>query len=241
MQQAVRNVDPEFMHTAVDNALQTVAERISEFENSPDPEVQQKAVVRSLELLNAIGACSPHCSAKMGDLYNADPNEVLRDANKIAHLKALFAELTNTENLQQMHLDISNAMALAMTRANDEQQEYIKRLKNTAQHSPHMQEAIDEHEHLTEKAISSKRDNAMFDPLRVIGHLWAVLIHMHFIVQVEDEFYPLGFKHEISTNDEFLDFNRKRFANGSEGDVLPGAGPAAMSQGLPPGLKIGSN
>lgn len=227
MQQAVRNMEPEFLYTAVDNALKTFASRVSEFETN---------VPVALELLNAIADCSPDCRSKMGDLYKATPQDVLREPSKVAQLKSLFKELTQTDTLQQMHVDITNTMTLAMTRANAEQEAYTQRLKDTLKHSPHMQEALDEHEHLTGKAISSKRDNAMFDPLRVIGHLLAVLIHMHFIVPVEDEFYPLGFKHQIPTNDEFLDLNREMFANT---DVLPGAGPAAMQQGLPPGLKVG--
>jgi hypothetical protein len=235
MQQAVRNLNPEFLHTAVDNALTTFASRIAEFENSSDPKVHQKAVTSALELLNAVADCSPDCRTRMGDLYKASAQEVLNDAAKVAQLKELFAQLTQTEALQQMHLDITNTMATAMTRANAEQEAYTQRLKDKLKNSPHMQEAIDEHEHLTSKAISSKRDNAMFDPLRVIGHLFAVLIHMHFIVAVEDEFYPLGFKHEIPKNDEFLDLNREMFANT---DVLPGAMPA-MQQALPPGLKVG--
>lgn len=237
MQQAVRNLHPEFLHTAVENALNDFASRVSEFENSSDPVVQQKAVTTALELLNAVADCSPECRDKMGDLYKASASEVLNDAAKVAQLKELFAQLTQAEALQQMHLDITNTMAIAMTRANADQEAYTQRLKDKLKNSQHMQEAIDEHEHLTEKAISSKRDNAMFDPLRVIGHLLAVLIHMHFIVAVEDEFYPLGFKHEIPDTDEFLDLNRKMFSNT---DVLPGAAPAAMSQGLPPGLKIGA-
>ncbi len=237
MQQAVRNMDPQFLYAAVDNALKTFASRVSEFENNPDPMVQKKAVTVAVELLNAIADCSPDCRAKMGDLYQATPQEILSDSSKVSKLKSLFTQLTQTEALQQMHVDIKNTMALAMTRANAEQEAYTQRLKNKLKHSSHMQEAIDEHEHLTNKSISSKRDNAMFDPLRVIGHLLAVLIHMHFIVTVEDEFYPLGFKHKIPTNDEFLDLNREMFANT---DVLPGAGPAAMPQGLPPGLKLGA-
>lgn len=237
MQQAVRNLDPEFLHTAVDNALSSFAARIAEFENSADPKVRQKAVTSTLELLNAVADCSPDCRARMGDLYQAAAHEVLNDASKAAQLKQLCEQLTQTESLQQMHLDITNTMATAMTRANAEQVAYTQRLKDKLKNSPHMQEAIDEHEHLTSKAISSKRDNAMFDPLRVIGHLLAVLIHMHFIVKVEDEFYPLGFKHEVPKNDEFLDLNREMFSNS---DVLPGAAPAAMQQALPPGLKIGA-
>jgi hypothetical protein len=236
MQQAVRNLNPEFLHTAVDNALNSFASRVSEWENAADPKVQQKAVTASLDLLNAVADCSPDCRDKMGDLYKASAQEVLLDLAKVAQLKELFAQLTQTEALEQMHLDITNTMATAMTRANAEQEAYTQRLKDKLKHSQHMQEALDEHEHLTGKAISSKRDNAMFDPLRVIGHLFAVLIHMHFIVAVEDEFYPLGFKHEIPKNDEFLDLNREMFANT---DVLPGAAPA-MPSALPPGLKIGA-
>lgn len=236
MQQAVRNMDPEFLNTAVDNAITTFASRIPELENSTDQKVHLKAVTSALELLNATADCSSDCRARMGDLYKASPQEVLLDSAKVAQLKELFTQLTRPEARQQMHLDITNTMATAMTRANAEQEAYTQRLKDKLKNSPHLQEALDEHEHLTGKAISSKRDNAMFDPLRVIGHLLAVLIHMHFIVAVEDEFYPLGFKHEVPKNDEFLDLNRDMFSNS---DVLPGAAPA-IQQALPPGLKIGA-
>ncbi len=236
MQQAVRNMNPEFLHTAVDNALDAFASKINKLENSAEPAEQKKSVAAALELLNAVADCSADCRTKMGSLYQATPEEILNDSGKVDQLKKLLAQLTQTESLEQMHLDITNTMATAMTRANAEQEAYTQRLKDKLNHSQHMQEALDEHEHLTGKAISSKRDNAMFDPLRVIGHLLAVLIHMNFIVAVEDEFYPLGFKHEIPKNDEFLDLNRDMFSNT---DVLPGAMPGAMPQGMPPGLKVG--
>lgn len=237
LQQAARNLDPEFLHTAVDNSLKTLAKRIPDFENSKDPVVRQKAVGSALELLKAIADCSPDCRSKMDGLYEETAQNIIANPDKLEHLKKLFAQLTQTESLQQMHVDITNTMARAMKNANAEQEAYVQRLKDkTKNNSQHMQEALDEHEHLTNKAISSKRDNAMFDPLRVIGHLLAVLIHMNFIVPIEDEFYPLGFEHKIPQNDEFLDLNREMY---SGTDVLPGAAPMATPQSLPPGLNQG--
>jgi hypothetical protein len=220
---ALRKLDPEFMFTAVSNALHKFSDRMDNLE----PE--------TLELLNAIADFSPDCREQMGDLYKADAAEIFQDPVKVQQLKDLFTKLKNTESLQQMHIDLTNAMESVAQEIIEDQQLYTQRLKESLQHSPQMQEAIKEHEHLTAKAISSKRDNAMFDPLRVIGHLLAVLIHMRFIVPMETKLYPLGFKHNDSEKDEFLDFNRKRFA---DSDVLPGAGPAPQGGALPPGLKF---
>lgn len=226
--QSLRSLDPEFMFQAVNNALQSFRHKMQSLEQDQDPASRQKSVENTLELLNSIADFSADCRSEMADLYQADAKEVLQDPLKLQNLKNLFSKITDAESIQQMHVDLTNAMSQLAQQVLEDQQEYVNRLKASRDKSQQQQEALDEHENVTSKSINSKRDNALFDPVRVIGHLLAILIHMEFIVPLEQGLYAHGFNFDGKQPDEFLDFNSKRFANS---DVLPGAPPVAPSAG----------
>lgn len=225
---SARGVDPEFMFTAVNNAMQAYSKKVQNLENDSNPASQHKSVNDTLELLNVIAEFSPECREEMGDLYRADASELTEDPIKLERLKKVFNKLSNTKATEQMHVDLTNAMSQFAQEVLEDQKDYTQRLKESLSNSPQRKEALDEFEHLTNKSISSKRDNALFDPVRVIGHLLAVLIHLEFIVPVEQGLYKHGFGFDGKQPDEFLDFNSKRFA---DTDVLPGAAPVTAPVG----------
>lgn len=233
-EQSLRNLDPEFMFQKVSNALQFFANKMQLLEQDPDPASQQKSVENTLELLNSIAEFSEDCLNEMGDLYKADAKQVLQDPAKLQKLKDVFTKLTDAESVEQMNVDLSYAMSLLSKKVLEDQQNYTQGLKDSL--GQREKEGLDEKENVASKSISSKRDNALFDPVRVIGHLLAVLIHLEFIVPTEQELYKYGFNFDGKQPDEFLDFNSKRFANS---DVLPGAPPVGPGPTGPMGGKPG--
>lgn len=234
---SLRSLDPEFMFTAVSNALLSFDAKMQNLAQDPNPASQEKSVNDTLELLSSISEFSPSVREEMGDLHQANAKEVLQDNEKLEKLQNVFAKLTATTATEQMHVDLTNAMSQLAHEVLEEQQNYTQRLKESIKNDQRRKEALDEFEHLTNKSISSKRDNALFDPVRVIGHLLAVLIHLEFIVPIEQGLYKHGFNFDGKQPDEFLDFNSKRFA---DTDVLPGAPISSPAASLPPGLKLGN-
>lgn len=228
LQQGVLNTDANVISSAIKSALQEFAKKNPSLNN-------QKTVETALTLLNNLSEISPYMRKQMQSqgLYKANPHTVLHDPKKLAELRLLFNNATQNNTLDQLDIDIERAMELALETAKEKRKAHAQLLNDSLRKSRQYKEALDDTAATTEKAVFSKRDNALFGSLRVIGHLVFLLLLLDFLVPVDEQNNALGFDYVEPANDEYRDLYKKVYA---DLDVLPSEGQLAAKE-LPPWLK----
>lgn len=227
LQQGALNTDPHVLCNAIKASMQSFAARVANIE-------KQESIDQAFKFLHTVAEVSPTVRARMGDLYNVNPQSLLADTQQLTKLQAVFKEVTQTKDLQQIDVEIHNAIDLALEAAKEERKAHAQRLNAALKTSQARQAALDEMNATTEKAITSKRDNAMFDTLRALGVLIRDAIFLGFIVPIYEDYYPGGFKYIEPTTDEYRDLYKKVY---SGTDVLPTEEQIAAKNDLPPWLK----
>ncbi len=237
LENAVLRTDPNEFFASLKNAMQAFEHKFREHTANPLNTAQDNAALVELALnfVNIVAGISDEFKQQVraNHLEHITLHELLIDHEKQQNLMQLFTKMVLLENMQRLQVDFLHMLQQAVQEAVAAMQAQVERLKCTKLANMHDQGAEAEYDDITEKAIKSASDGAMFDKMRRLAHLLAFLWHHKFVVPIERELYPRAFKHSVVTPDQdsFLKFQRDRFPNS---DVIdPGSAPVTAAANIP--------
>ncbi len=245
LQQAALVSDPQEIATATEAALTAFADQLHVLQQNAEPAAQQVTLQIMLEFVHVLADLVPSVLAKVREhgLQFVTVHDLQTDPTKRANFDNLYQTIVHPQDTQDINLAIVDCLQNAMRQASDECEVHTKRLKNFLANNKHLQSVTDEHADLTKKAAIAGGDNAMFDPLRRLGHLLAMLLHMRFIVPYELENYPRAFKHDPEKDNLFAKVNNDRFGLASDNrmqDYTPTQAGQSTGSAPPPILRPGA-
>jgi hypothetical protein len=220
LQQGALATKPEVLSRSLKDALSSKVD-------FDDP----KSAALALQGLQTIAEFSPQVANKLGELSNAAPATVSENPQLLNKLQTVFAEITQTNELQQVDADLYNALDLAAENVKQKRKTQAQMLSAALSKSHRRQATLDDADATVQKGIKGKSDNAPFDTLRALGHLIALLILLDFIVPIDEENnYARGFKYVAPTSDSVRDLYKEIYP---DTDVLPTEEQMAAKQALP--------
>lgn len=204
-----------------------------------NPEQKEHALQLILDFVNALADISPQFKQEIGELYAAKTSDIKLDADKIQRLQQIINYVLQTQNLNQLNLEVAKYSQAALLEADEALVKYVKGLKQAKEpkRDHALKAAQDEFAATTKSAIESADSNAPFDKLRKIGWMWATLNNLLKVAAYEAKHCQHNFVHAAPTNNAFLD-NQRLKHRGVPTDVISAGAAPAPAAPAPTPMKI---
>jgi len=228
------NSSTQEQFAAVKNALESVANFITNLEANTEPKHADKHITAMHDFLKSVADISPSFRLEMESqhLYDLKAYQLTNQNNNAAYVAALrrfLAYALQVNTLTQVQADLVAGMREYYTASAQQTQTHANKLRESIGTANHHHTAESELKDLGARSIENKCSNGMFDPLKVIGNLLSAMHYVKCIAPFDNEFYPdCKFKHvSVSlANDPKMQLNRQMYGGDLPAGGMPGAAPA---------------
>lgn len=163
----------------------------------------------ALDLVNNLAKASPEVKAQLGDLYQANLQDVLKNPAQVVRLQQICKQLTKKQWQEKLHSNLEKLTNDTKQQVQNEKikyaQEWREYLENSRKNTISSQKKAitDETNDTLDKGISGRKDKSLFD-ISALGQFYQLLVEQGFIVPLDERLYSSGFTYVAAKDNEYV-------------------------------------